>query len=258
MKFSEDIEQLLSERFGEVKLEEMSLEELIAFREEVQEIRDEFFMLEMAVKTLMNAAYGASANQYFYFFNVKLAADITGECRLLTKTMWKNLEEWFKEGIWKRKDLWEKFEFELDESKHDWYRQQKVSIYSDTDSLAGDSKLLLRYKGNIFTKTFDELWNDVTSTRAPFSKRVGGQQFCESDYDILNWTKERGLHFVPINYVMKHKTTKAKFKIKTKSGKEITVTGDHSCIVFRNGKQIAIKAKDINIKTDKILSVKKK
>ena len=54
---------------------------------------------------------------------------------------------------------------------------------------------------------------------------------------------------------MRHKVSKPMFKITTKSGKTITVTEDHSCIVFRNGEQIAIKAKDINKETDKILSV---
>ena len=48
--------------------------------------------------------------------------------------MWNRLEKWFHEDIWERKDLWEKFNFALDESKHDWYRQQAVWIYSDTDS----------------------------------------------------------------------------------------------------------------------------
>ena len=45
---------------------------------------------------------------------------------------------------------------------------------------------------------------------------------------------------------MRHKVKKSKFRIKSKSGKEIIVTGDHSCIVFRDGKQLTIKAKDIN------------
>ena len=54
---------------------------------------------------------------------------------------------------------------------------------------------------------------------------------------------------------MRHKVNKPKFKIKSKSGKEIIVTGDHSCIVFRDGVQMEIKAKDINPKTDKILVI---
>ena len=77
---------------------------------------------------------------------------------------------------------------------------------------------------------------------------------CKDDL-VLNWTKDKELHYAPVKYIMRHKVKKSKFKIKTKSGKEVIVTGDHSCIVFRNGQQLTIKAKDINPKTDKILVV---
>ena len=135
MQFSEDIVKLLEEHFPGKDIYSMSLQELKAFKEEVTMLRQEYSLLELGCKTLGNAAYGASANQFFYFYNVALAGDITGECRNLTKTMWHNLEEFFHETLWERKDLWEKFDFELDESKHDWYRQQTISIYSDTDSV---------------------------------------------------------------------------------------------------------------------------
>lgn len=135
MEFSQDIKDLLAERYPGKDIYTMSLEELKQFKEEIEELRQEYFLLEMGMKTLGNAAYGASANQFFYFYNVSLAGDITGECRLLTKTMWNDLENFFHETLWERKDLWEKFNFELDETKHDWYRKQPVSIYSDTDSV---------------------------------------------------------------------------------------------------------------------------
>ena len=38
--------------------------------------------------------YGSCASPAFYFYNCKLAADITGECRELTKTMWQNLRSY--------------------------------------------------------------------------------------------------------------------------------------------------------------------
>lgn len=134
MQFSEDIVKLLEEHFPGKDIYNMSLEELKAFKEEVTILRQEYWLLEMACKLLGNAAYGAAANCFFYFYNISLAGDITGECRNLTQTMNSNLIEWFHEGIWERKDLWEKFDFALDESKHDWYREQPVWIYSDTDS----------------------------------------------------------------------------------------------------------------------------
>ena len=135
MEFSQDIQELLKEHFPGQDIYNMSLEELKKMKEEVTILRQEYWLLEMACKALGNAAYGAAANCFFYFYNVALAGDITGECRNLTKTMWANLENFFHETLWERKDLWKQFNFELDESKHDWYRKQTISIYSDTDSV---------------------------------------------------------------------------------------------------------------------------
>ena len=137
IEFHQDIVDLMKEKFNKTHddLYAMENEELKKFRVEVEDLRHEYSLLELAHKVLMNGLYGACANQYFFFFNASLAADITGECRHLTKTMWHNLEEWFHNGIWERKDLWKEFEFELDESKHDWYRKTPVSVYSDTDSV---------------------------------------------------------------------------------------------------------------------------
>lgn len=135
INFSDDIVELLNERFPGKDIYDMSLEELEQFREEVEDLRHEYSLLELAMKTLGNAAYGSSANRFFYFYNVYLAADITGECRELTKTMWKDLENFFHNTLWERKDLWKQFDFELDELKHEWYKTQPVSIYSDTDSV---------------------------------------------------------------------------------------------------------------------------
>lgn len=135
MDFSEKIKDFLKERYPDVDIYKMNVEELKKFREEIVEARQEYSLIEIANKTLGNAAYGAAASHFFYFYNVSLAADITGECRNLTKTMWKKLEHFFHEEMWERKDLWEEFGFELDESKHEWYRTTPVSIYSDTDSV---------------------------------------------------------------------------------------------------------------------------
>ena len=137
MKFHDDIIKLMNEKFSEkfANLYNMSIEDLKTFRIEVEDLRHEYSLLELAMKLLGNGLYGCCANRFFYFYNIYLAGDITGECRNLTKTMWNNLEDWFHEGIWERKDLWKEFDFELDESKHDWYRTCTVSCYSDTDSV---------------------------------------------------------------------------------------------------------------------------
>lgn len=256
-EFSPEIKTFLETFYPDVDMDNMSLEELKLFKEEITHKRQEYALLENGTKILANAAYGACASPYFTFFNASLAADITGECRELTKTMWKNLEDFFHETIWERKDLWEKFDFELDESKHDWYRNQTVTCYSDTDSCDKNSKLTLLIDNQIVRMTISDLFDYLNSDSRKTMINENGSEFAYTDkIKVLNY-KDGKIDFVPIKWVMKHKVTKPKFKIKTKSGKEIIVTNDHSCIVFRDGRQIEVKAQDINMKTDKILSIKK-
>ena len=140
IQFDKDVIDLLKEKFPFLQnpmtdIANMSKQELRTFRVEIEDLRHEYSLLELACKVLGNGLYGACANQWFAFFNPNLAADITGECRNLTKTMWHNLEEFFHNDIWERKDLWEKFDFKLDETKHEWYKTTPVSVYSDTDSV---------------------------------------------------------------------------------------------------------------------------
>lgn len=251
MEFSNQIKDFLKETYPNKNIYEMSLDELKTFKSEVTDKRHEYELLELAVKTCMNAAYGSAANQFFYFFNNKVAADITGECRNLTRTMWNNLENFFHETIWVRKDLWEKFDFALDETKHDWYRTQNISVYSDTDSCDKDSKINIEGKGNISIEDLFKLGFTSTSEIG----KIGEHEIVSCPYKILNY-KDGKLRYCDVAKIVRHKVTKPKFKIKTKSGKVIYVTGDHSCVVFRNGKQMTVKAKDIDKATDKILVVK--
>ena len=250
-EFSEDIKKILAERFPGRNIYEMDLDELKEFKEEVVDLRHEYALLENAYKVCANAGYGSSANEHFYFFLPKLASDITGECRNLTQTMWHNLEEFFHETLWERKDIQEQFGFELDETKHDWYREQPISVYSDTDSTSFDT-ILKTSNGQC---TIEDLFNESLNENGIEDITNSGHEIVKCNDDVLNKNKKKGLNFVPIKWIMRHKVSKPMFKITTKSGKTITVTEDHSCIVFRNGEQIAIKAKDINKETDKILSI---
>lgn len=259
MEFSQDIQELLKERYPDKDIYNMSLDELEKFKEEIEDLRHEFSLIEFAFKTLGNACYGASGNQYFYFFNVDLAADITGECRKLTKTMWHNMDNFFHEDLWNRKDLQEKFNFKLDESKHDWYREQPVSVYSDTDSCDKMTLIKLKNDNVSFEQTIEDTFNKELKENGLYDITKNGQEIVKcNNLKVLNYCDDLGLRYVPVNYIMRHKVRKPKFKIKSKSGKEIIVTGDHSCIVFRNGVKMEIKAKDINPKTDKILTIKNK
>ena len=71
MKLSEDIIQLLQDKFNKKPedLQNMSKKELELLKSEVEDLRHEYSLLELAHKVLMNGLYGACANNFFYFFN---------------------------------------------------------------------------------------------------------------------------------------------------------------------------------------------
>lgn len=250
--FSEQCQQFMKDKLGGKDIYSLSLEELKTYKEDLEHLIEENSMLELCSKLLNNAAYGACANRFFYFYDMRVASDITAEARNLTKFMWHRLEEFFHEDIWQRKDLWEKFGFELDESKHDWFRQQHVSEYSDTDSVHKSSSLLIDKTNKM--KIMD-LFNMCKEESGINHTSKYSQEFVLGNGHTVKNYKDGKIVDVPIKYVMRHHTNKKMYKIRSKSGKETIVTEDHSCVVFRNGAQIVIKAKDINPKTDKILTI---
>ena len=88
------------------------------------------------------------------------------------------------------------------------------------------------------------LWKSFLTTNHLFHTR------------FLNWNEDKKLYYAPVKRIIRHKVSKPKWKLKTKSGEEIIVTNDHSMIVFRDNKKIEVKPSEI-LKTDKILSVRK-
>lgn len=130
-----------------------------------------------------------------------------------------------------------------------------MTIAGDTDSLIGSSKIFLD-KGHTsiedaFTKCKYE--NHDIVLKLPNGQEivpVKGHTTKAFDPAAPLLPLDR-----PIKYIMRHKVSKGKFKIKSKSGKEVIVTEDHSCMVIRDNKLIDIKAKDINPKTDKLVEV---
>lgn len=267
IKWDDDVVALFNEKFPNKDIYNMDLEELKHLRDDVEALREEFSLIEQAYKVLSNGAYGASANaKGFYFYNLAVAGDITGECRALTKYFWTHLEEFFHETIWERKDLWKQFGFELDENKRELCRSLPVSCYSDTDSVTGDSIIYIK-EGN--DSDLNNLPHSISFDS--FYSLLKGKYKCE-DYEnengqmmiavpdnikVLNvsyniYNKE--IKFVPIRYMMRHKVSKPIYTIVTESGKAVRVTSDHSCIVVRDGKQLTVKASEIDMENDKIIT----
>lgn len=209
---------------------------------------DYYNALQLALKLVLNGSYGAFAAPYFVLFNNYVAGTITAEGRNLTQTMDRVNEEYWYE-------LWH-----LDYETHDKMgitnvrqipRSVPVSIYADTDSV--DCKSVIKIDRGIYT--IEEWYNDNIENGSA-GETIKGHESVLTDDKILNYHPDKGIYYTSVKRIIRHKVSKNKWKLRTKSGKEVIVTNDHSMIVFRNGQQIEVKPSEI-LKTDKILVLKK-
>jgi DNA polymerase elongation subunit (family B) len=198
---------------------------------------------EQAVKVMLNSIYGAFGNKWFHFFNIDIAESITlqGQSAILYSE--KILNKYFQEFWTKDRAVHEFFNIQV---KNKLVRPSVV--YIDTDSVVGDT--LINLDDGRSVKIEDLYTEGINSA----GNTLNGHESVSIRNKVLNWDDTEGLYYAPVKRVIKHKVTKSKWKLKTKSGKEIIVTNDHSMIVFRDGKKIEVKPSEI-LKTDKILTV---
>lgn len=110
---------------------------------------------EQGMKLMGNAMYGGTGNPSFYWFNNRLANDITGEARNLTLLMEEHLSKFFKENWLKMTDWHKKWNIEVDKKKCDeiFSNNYDPIIYGDTDSL------YIEYESLIATCVGSENWD---------------------------------------------------------------------------------------------------
>lgn len=205
---------------------------------------------EQAMKLLANSLYGGSSHPAFYWFNMDLANDITGESRSLIHMMEEHLSNYWKENWVKMKDLHEKWGIVVNEEKANRIFSDPdygCMVYGDTDSVTGESMIRLSSGEEL---KIEELYNNNIENSAGITKH--GHESVWIKENVMNWDKE--LYFGSPKRIIRHKVTKPKWRLKTSSGKEITMTSDHSMIVFRDGEKLSVKPQDIR-KTDKILTI---
>jgi hypothetical protein len=180
---------------------------------------------------------GAFAAPYFVLFNNHVAGTITAEGRELTKKMdcdneyyWYNL---WHEDYELHHNLGIKNVSKISDGEY-------VSIYGD--SVDGDSVI----HTDLGSFKIEDLYNIQNNKSIRKDKEV-----IPVDFSSLNWTSQEGIHYSRVRNIIRHKTSKRKWKLKAE-GKEVIVTDDHSLIVFRNGVKMEIKPKDL-IKGDKVV-----
>jgi len=201
--------------------------------------------LQLALKLVLNGAYGAFATNYFILFNNYVAGTITAEGRNLTKTM-SDVNEYYWYNLW-HIETWLHEKLKIKNVKQ-IPTTKPASIYGDTDSCHKDT--LIRTDKGILT--IEDFYN-LNIKNGSAGETKNGHESVSTAEKVLNWNND--LYYADVRRIIRHEVSKPKWKLKTKSGKEIIITGDHSMVVFRNGEQKIFKPSEI-LKSDKILSLK--
>ena len=228
---------------------------------------------QLALKKFINSVYGATASKFFIAHNTDIAESITLQGQDLNHYSENSVNDYFSGIFQNDTELHKKLgisteaaqqvtidkgkttpmkKLDLDYLKGD----ESLTCAGDTDSVSGDTMIYVEDDSQMridnYFKISKFLNKDIVIKCADGSEvvPVKGGTTMAIDNDL-------NCKFNSINYIMRHKVTKPKFTITAKSGKKVEVTGDHSCMVVRNGELISIKAKDINIDTDKLVTLKK-
>ena len=222
---------------------------------------------QLALKKFINSVYGATASKFF------IAESITLQGQDLNHYSENSVNDYFSGIFQNDTELHKKLgisteaaqqvtidkgkttpmkKLDLDYLKGD----ESLTCAGDTDSVSGDTLIYVEDDSQMriddYFKISKFLNKDIVIKCADGSEIVPVKGCCTMAID-----NDLNCKFNSINYVMRHKVTKPKFTITAKSGKKVEVTGDHSCMVVRNGELISIKAKDINKDTDKLVTLKK-
>ena len=224
-----------------------SREDLENYIREIKLISFEDETIQQAVKLIINSIYGAFANQYFHFYNIAIAEAVTLQGQDAIKYTEVKVEKYFREFWHKDKKLHEKMGIKGPVKP----LTNPVWVYTDTDSIYRYTPIQMN-EGNF---QMESLYNQELEKNGPSDTTSIGHESTTTDLKILNYINGK-IKYVPIKRLIRHKITKPRWKLKTKTGKEIYVTGDHSCIVFREGKQYSIKTCEIK-QGDKVLIIKK-
>jgi len=203
-------------------------------------------MLQQNYKILINSVYGYVGTIYSRFYDKDNALAVTSTGQEVIKAAMDSVDTFFREK-WEETSVGKKIGAKP---------VPQTVVYGDTDSVRGNTEIYV----NSEKKTVEESFNYILSNQ-PDSYKIhykDNREFVFPNniksryYDEDNKLVKDGL----IQYVERHKTKKPIFRIKTKSGKYVDVTEDHSCMVIGDDGKL-IEKKPMQIKPgEKIIRLK--
>jgi DNA polymerase elongation subunit (family B) len=141
-------------------------------------------------------------------------------------------------------------------SKHSNITDEKtletVAIYGDTDSVVANTIV----QTNLGTCEIGVLYDNYKTTQKQVTTH-GHEIIDVSDKNLKTFTfcsKTNTVKWGKIKNLIRHKVSKKKYKIVV-NNKVLYMTEDHGCMVVRNGNLVRVKPCEINIESDKIITI---
>ena len=262
-------------KFTNIDPNNCSIEDLEKEVQRLYDLGDFYETKQLALKKFLNSVYGAIASKYFIGFNTNVAESITLQGQDLNHYSENCMNEYFNGIFQNNTELHKKLGIKTEDAKQVTITKGKITdtgllegkefsylngnqsgvVAGDTDSVFSDAYIYIddiKVKISDFFKQVKYENNDIVL------KLDNGQEIVPvNGHNTLSYIDhDVNAVYKPIKYIMRHKVNKSKYKIRTKSGKELVLTGDHSIMVIRNNELVSIKVKDINKNTDKIISIK--
>lgn len=261
-------------KFCQIDPNNCTVEELEEEVERLKNLGDFYETKQLALKKFINSVYGATASRFFIAHNTAVAESITLQGQDLNHYSENSVNEYFS-GIFQNDTaLHKKLGIDSEKAKKVSIAKgkttetgtldgpefsylngnQSLTVAGDTDSTSWKSSI---YVDSVKLKVQDAFNKFKYENNDTVLKLNNGQEIVPvHNHNILSYVDhDAEATYRPIKYIMRHKVyNKSRFRIKTKSGKELEVTGDHSMMIIRNNELITVKAKDI-LKTDKIITI---
>lgn len=196
---------------------------------------------QLVQKILLNSLYGVLGLPVFRFYDLDNAESVTLSGQDIIKATGKKLNSYYKKQL---------VDAGVDK---DTVKSNDYITYTDTDSVAGTSIVNTNLYGkisleNLFSKleeNNEEHVIDSSNREFIFPKKLKLPFYDEENKKIKTGN---------VDYIEKHKIFKKRFKIKTKLGKEIIVSEDHSIMVLENSRLIEKKPTELS-KNDEIITI---
>ena len=207
---------------------------------------DRYNGMQLTVKVITNSLYGAQSNNRFRMYDYEVARSITTTGREIAKVAAVTSNDLINQMIKGKTN-----KFNPIEIPYDW-EERADDILNNViygDSVTEDS-LIRTGRGNESVK---DIWNKMLDSIRENCLgeyiKLGEKEYIKNPTIMVLGSDD--ILYIP-RYIMKHKTQKKLYKITTESGKQVTVTEDHSLIVIRNDKKTVIKPTEL-LDTDTVI-----